>query len=117
MDSREELESELADARKTKDEKYEVKGILLREMDILDDDISERIKRMEEYSKSESMGWKDKDLYENKKQDALKKYWDFYEARDEFIKRIDKQCEEADYRVYELESKLEEPYEEEKEKN
>lgn len=112
MGKRNELEPELSEARKERDRNYELRDIILREGEVLGADMDERIRRMEQYLLSESMAEKDKIEYANKRLDVLKRRWDFEEMMEDFKRRMDRKCEETEYKICELEDRLSEMSEE-----
>lgn len=117
MGNRDELELELSDARKERDKNYELRDTFFRKVGALGEDMDERIRRIDQYSLSGSMAEKDKIEYANKRLDALRRHLDLEDTMEDFRKRIDKQCEESDYKVHELEDRFSEMSEEEEEEN
>ena len=115
MGRKEELELELSDARKERDRNYELKSTILRKVSEIGDDTEDRIKRIEQYFLSGSMAEKDKVEYADKRMATIKRRSEFEEAMEDFKKRIDKQCEESDYKVQELENSFCEISEDDKE--
>ncbi len=115
MKKKDELELELSNAGKERDKIYELRDGFSRKAGVIGEDMDERIRRIDQYLSSRSMAEKDKIEYANKRLAELNRRIDFEYLLEDFRKRIDKQCEEADYKVRELENRFSKMSEEEEE--
>lgn len=103
MRTEDKLEQKLSDARKERERIYELRDIIIQKVVVYGEDMDERIKRIDQYLNSRSMAEKDKIEYANKRQNTINRRLDFEDIIEDFRKRINKRCEEADYKVQELE--------------
>lgn len=103
MEKKNEWEQRLYDAKNERDRNYDLRSGFSRNADDLCEDLDERIRRMDQYLSSRSMSEKDKLEYAEKKLTARNRRMDFDDLMDDLKKRINKQCEEADDNVRELE--------------
>lgn len=106
MEKKYELELELSDAGKERDKIYELRDNFSRKAGVIGEDMDDRIRRIDQYLSSRSMAEKDKIEYANKRLTELNRRMDFEDMLKDCRKRIDKQCEEADYKIRELEDRF-----------
>lgn len=108
MEKKNELEQRLYDAKKERDRNYDLRNGFSRKANILGEDMEERIRRIDQYLSSKSMSEKDKLVYAEKRLTARNRRMDFEDLMDDLKKRINKQCEESDYKVRKLENMVRE---------
>ncbi|MCM1083029.1 MAG: hypothetical protein NC393_05915 [Clostridium sp.] len=108
MEKKTELEQSLYDARKEQGRNYDLRNFFSNNINTLDEDMDERIRRIDQYLSSKSMSEKDKLAYAEKRLTARKRHMDFEDQMDDLRKRIAKQCEESDYKVSKLENMVRE---------
>lgn len=112
-----EWEQRLYDAKKERDRNYDLRNVFSRKVNVLCEDMDERIRRMDQYLSSRSMSEKDRLEYAEKRLTARNRRIDFDDLMDDLKKRINKQCEESDYNVYKLEHMVREMRENDEEIN
>lgn len=106
MGKKNDVELQLCDAIKERNIKYGVRDYIMRGREALDEDIDERIRRLDQYMLCRSMSEKDRIIFEDKIQIELRQRLEFDDLMNDFRKRIDDQCEEAEFIVRGLEDKL-----------
>ncbi len=108
MGKKEELEEELSSAIKKRERNYILRDNVLQKTRTLNEDMIERVKRIEQQLSSTSMSNKDKIEFENRRQNAVNRIQDYEDLVDILKKEADKLCEESEYNVCNLENKISE---------